>query len=90
MKARLPAWMVRMDRAEARAKRSDARFDKWMQGCLELVQIGRQEMADLRRSNKKCDRKLKALLAAQKRTEASLRAFLDSIRNGGNAYSSGH
>ena len=79
--ARKPAWEVRMDRAEARAKRSDARFDKWMQGCLKILQTGRQELPDRRRLGKKSDRKLKALLAAQKRTEASLRAFLASRRS---------
>lgn len=67
--ARKPAWEVRMDRAEARAKRSDARFEKWMEASLKLVRIGRQEMAELKRS--------------QRRTEASLRAFLDSRRPAG-------
>ena len=62
--ARKPAWMVRADRAEARMKRSDARFDKWMKASLKLARIGSQETAELKRS--------------QRRTEASLRAFLDS------------
>ena len=66
--AKKPAWMVRMDRAEARAKRFDAWFDQRMKHFKKLAQIDKQEMVELRRS--------------QRLTEASLRAFLASRRRG--------
>jgi hypothetical protein len=62
--------------AEARMDRSDARFEKRMRGFENLVRIGMKELSDLKR--------------AQQRTEASLRAFLDSMRKGGNGHSRGH
>jgi hypothetical protein len=62
--------------AEARMDRSDARFDKRMRGFENLVRIGMKELSDLKR--------------AQQRTEVSLRAFLDSLRKGGNGHSRSH
>ena len=62
--------------AEARMDRSDARFEKRMRGFENLVRIGMKELSDLKR--------------AQQRTETSLRAFLDSMRKGGNGHSRGH
>jgi hypothetical protein len=64
---------ARMDQAEARMERSDARFEKRMRGFENLVRIGMKEIADLGR--------------AQKRTESSLRAFLDSLRKDANGHS---
>ena len=55
--------------------RSDARFEKRMRGFENLVREGIKELGDLRRS--------------QQRTDASLRAFLDSMRKGGNGHSAG-
>ena len=88
---------ARMDRAEARAAEMDARFDKRMRGFEKLVKIGMRELADMRkfarqsdermeRRSKEIDHKINALIDAQQRTEASLRAFLDSrrTRNGHN------
>ena len=80
----------RMDRAEARAAEMDARFEKRMRGFEKLVKIGMRELADMRRfarqSDERTDHKINALIDAQQRTEASLRAFLDSrrTRNGHN------
>ena len=82
----------RMDRADARAAEMDARFDKRMRGFEKLVKIGMRELADLRkfarqsdermeRRAKETDHKINALIDAQQRTEASLRAFLDSRRS---------
>jgi hypothetical protein len=82
----------RMDRIEARAALMDARFDKRMRGFEKLVKIGMRELADLRkfarqsderieRRSKEIDHKINALIDAQQRTEASLRAFLDSRRS---------
>ena len=88
--ARMDRAEARMDRAEARIVQSDARFDKRMLGFEKLVQIGMKEIAKLRRLNQEGDEKLNALIEAQQRTEASLRAFLDSMRKGGNGHSRGH
>jgi len=87
---------ARMDRMDARMDRMDARFEKRMQGFEKLVKIGMRELADLRRFNrqlgekleqfsKETDHKINALIDSQQRTDASLRAFLDSRRgrNGG-------
>lgn len=81
----------RIARAEARAAEMDARFDRRMRGFEKLVKIGMRELADLRkysrqldermdRRSKETDHKINALIEAQQRTEASLRAFLDSRR----------
>jgi division protein CdvB (Snf7/Vps24/ESCRT-III family) len=83
---------ARMDRADARAALMDARFDKRMRGFEKLVKIGMRELADLRKfarqsdarmdlRSKETDHKINALIDAQQRTEASLRAFLDSRRS---------
>ena len=77
---------ARMDRFEARMDRSDERFDKRMRGFEKLVRIG---MAELRRFEKETDRKIDALVDAQQRTEASLKALLDSLRKGGNGHQRG-
>jgi chromosome segregation ATPase len=95
--ARMDRAEARMDRAEARAAEMDARFDKRMRGFEKLVKIGMRELADLRKfarqsdermeqRSKEIDHKINALIDAQQRTEASLRAFLDSrrTRNGHN------
>jgi hypothetical protein len=91
----------RMDRPDARidarAALMDARFEKRMRGFEKLARIGMREMADLRKfarqsdermeqRSKEIDHKINALIDAQQRTEASLRAFLDSrrTRNGHN------
>ena len=87
----------RMDRVDARAALMDARFEKRMRGFEKLARIGMREMADLRKfarqsdarmeqRSKEIDHKINALIDAQQRTEASLRAFLDSrrTRNGHN------
>jgi hypothetical protein len=46
-------------------------------------------MAELRRFEKETDRKIDALVDAQQRTEASLKALLDSLRKGGNGHQRG-
>ncbi len=90
--ARMDRADERMGRIEARASLMDARFDKRMRGFEKLVKIGMRELADMRkfarqsdermeRRSKEIDHKINALIDAQQRTEASLRAFLDSRRN---------
>ena len=84
-------------RVDARAALMDARFEKRMRGFEKLARIGMREMADLRKfarqsdermeqRSKEIDHKINALIDAQQRTEASLRAFLDNrrTRNGQN------
>ncbi|HKX00005.1 MAG TPA: hypothetical protein VJN43_19845 [Bryobacteraceae bacterium] len=65
----------RMDRAEERMAVMDARFEKRMRGFEKLVQIGMREMISLRR--------------AQRQTELELRAFIASLRRGGNGRNGG-
>jgi len=77
---------ARMDRLDARMDRSDERFEKRMRGFEKLVRIG---MTELRRFEKETDRKIDALVDAQQRTVASLKAFLDSLRKGGNGHQRG-
>lgn len=74
----------RMQDHERRMSASDARFEKRMHGFEKLVRIGMRELGYLRRIQKESDEKLNALIDAQQRTDASLRAFLDSMRKGGN------
>lgn len=66
---------ARMNRAEERMDRMDARFEKRMRGFEKLVQIGMREMISLRR--------------AQRQTELELRAFIASLRRGGNGRNGG-
>jgi len=84
--ARMDRAEARMNRADARMDHSDERFDKRMRGFEKLVRIG---MAELRRFEKETDRKIDALVDAQQRTEASLKALLDSLRKGGNGHHRG-
>jgi hypothetical protein len=84
---------VRMDRAEARMDRMDARlarneerFEKRMRGFEKLARIG---MAELQRFEKETDRRIDALVDAQQRTDASLKALLDSLRKSGNGHHRG-
>jgi hypothetical protein len=80
--ARMDRADARMDRADARAREadarareSDARFEKRMKGFENLARIGMKEIEKLGRS--------------QQRTEATLRAFMDSLRRGGNGHNGG-
>jgi phage-related tail protein len=77
---------ARMDRAEARMDRAEARMDKRMRGFEKLVQIGMKELSALRRLHRESEVKINALVDAQQRTEASLRAFIESLRRGGNGH----
>jgi hypothetical protein len=84
--ARMDRAEERMARAEARMDRSDARFDRRMRGFEKLVKIGMKEIAELRRLSRETDYKLNALIASQDRTEATLRAFMEGLRKGGNGH----
>jgi chromosome segregation ATPase len=73
--ARMDRAEERMDRFDARVRESDARFEKRMKGFENLARIGMKEIEKLGRS--------------QQRTEATLRAFMDSLRRGGNGHNGG-
>jgi septal ring factor EnvC (AmiA/AmiB activator) len=68
---------VRMERAEARMDRMEARFDKEIAAINKLLRQGAKMMAETQRQ-------LKELAAAQRATERSLQAFLESLRKGAN------
>jgi DNA repair exonuclease SbcCD ATPase subunit len=73
--ARMDRAEERMDRFDARVRESDARFEKRMKGFENLARLGMKEIEKLGRS--------------QQRTEATLRAFMDSLRRGGNGHNGG-
>ena len=92
--ARMDRAEARMDRADARAREaareadarareSDARFEKRMK---DFERIGMKEILELRRLHRESEHKLNALIDSQQRTEAALRAFMDSLRRGGNGH----
>ena len=66
---------IRMDREDRRAKERWDKFEKRMHGFEKLVQIGMKQMFELRQS--------------ERETRASLRAFMDSLRRGGNGHNGG-
>lgn len=81
-----------MDRAEARMEKNDARFEKRMRGFEKLAKIGMRETADILRMHcrfaKRTDKKRKALMDSQQRTEEALRVFIGA-RRPGNGHSGG-
>jgi hypothetical protein len=80
---------ARMDRADARSQQLEARFEKRMRGFEKLAKIGMKEIVELRRQQRETDHKLNALIDSQQRTEATLRAFMESLRRGGNGHNGG-
>ncbi len=86
--ARMDRQDERADRAEERAARNEARFEKRMKGFEKLVMIGRKELVSLRRiqaaAAKETTEKMNALIDSQQRTDAKLRAFIDSLNKGRN------
>jgi len=80
---------ARMDRMEARSQQMEARFEKRMRGFEKLAKIGMKEIVALGRQQRETDHKLSALIDSQQRTEATLRAFMESLRRGGNGHNGG-
>jgi chromosome segregation ATPase len=87
--ARMDRADARMDRADARSQQLEARFEKRMRGFEKLAKIGMKEIVELRRQQRETDHKLNALIDSQQRTEATLRAFMESLRRGGNGHNGG-
>ena len=81
--ARMDRFDARAREADARARESDARFEKRMK---DFERIGMKEIVELRRLHRENEHKINALIDTQQRTEASLRAFMDSLRRGGNGH----
>jgi hypothetical protein len=81
--ARMDRFDARAREADARAREADARFEKRMK---DFERIGMKEILELRRLHRDSEHKLNALIDSQQRTEAALRAFMDSLRRGGNGH----
>ena len=81
--ARHDAFAARVD------KRRDAfaaRVDKRLDAIAKLMQIGMKALARTDQHLKEIAVAHKELAAAQKRTEASLKSLIDSLRRGGNGH----
>jgi division protein CdvB (Snf7/Vps24/ESCRT-III family) len=87
--ARMDRAEARMDRMDARSQQLEAGFEKRMRGFEKLAKIGMKEIVELRRLQRETDHKLNALIDSQQRTEATLRAFMESLRRGGNGHNGG-
>src|SRR5579859_3148388 len=87
--ARMDRADARMDRADARSQQLEARFEKRMRGFERLVKIGMKEIVALGRQQRETDHKVNALIDSQQRTEATLRAFMEGLRRGGNGHNGG-
>ena len=68
---------ARMERAEARVDAMEKRLDKRMDAIAKLLRQGMQMLV-------KTDTRLAELAEAQKATERSLKALMDSLRTGRN------
>jgi hypothetical protein len=66
------------------------KHDRQIGAILKLVQTGMKMLVDNQRllaeTRRETHKELKALAEAQKRTEATLQAFIDSMRRGGNGH----
>jgi hypothetical protein len=62
------------------------KHDKQIASIRDLVKEGIKMVVETRRLALETRRDLRSLAAAQKRTDASLRAFIDSMRGGGNGH----
>ena len=62
------------------------KHDKQIASIRDLVKEGIKMVLETRRLALETRRDLRELAAAQKRTDASLRAFIDSMRGGGNGH----
>jgi Spy/CpxP family protein refolding chaperone len=67
------------------AERLD-RHDKQIASIRDLVREGMRMVVETRRLALETRKDLRELAAAQKRTDASLRALIDSLRGGGNGH----
>ena len=75
---------ARMDRMEARIDRMELRFDKRLDGLTKIVRTGMKLVNQLVAEQRKLADEMRALAAAQSRTDRSLNNFIDSLRKGKN------
>lgn len=68
---------ARVEKAEARAIAMEKRFDRRLNGIAKLLEQGMRMLA-------KTDTKLAELAEAQKKTDQTLKAFMNSLRHGRN------
>ena len=80
-----------MERSDARVVAMEKRLDRRMDAITKLLQQGmrilvknQSEISELTKAQKRTDTKLAELAEAQKETQRSLRAFMNSLRNGRN------
>jgi len=66
------------------------KHDKQIASIRDLVKEGIKMVLETRRLALETRRDLRELAAAQKRTDSSLRAFIDSMRGGGNGHTKRH
>ena len=66
------------------------KHDKQIASIRDLVKEGIKMVLETRRLALETRRDLRELAAAQKRTDSSLRAFIDSLRGGGNGHTKPH
>jgi hypothetical protein len=78
--ARMDRAETRMDRAEARMNRAEARMEK-------MEKLHDRRMAAISKLLRQGMKSIADLAEAQKATERTLRAFIQSSRNGGNGHS---
>ena len=62
------------------------KHDRQIASIRELVLQGMRMVVDARKDQREMRKAIRDLAAAQKRTEVSLKAFIDSMRGGGNGH----
>jgi chromosome segregation ATPase len=87
--ARMDRAEARMDRAEARMDRAEKRmekFDKRLEATRKIVEVGMKLMVRLEQRDNILDAKLEALAESVRELTKSQKAFIDSLRKGGNGF----
>ena len=75
---------VRMDRAEARMDRAEARMDRAEARMEKMEKLHDRRMAAISKLLQQGMKSIAELAEAQKATERTLKAFIQSSKNGGN------
>ena len=81
----------RMENADRRMESADRRMDKidkGLDGITKLLQQGMRMLVKTAEAQKRTDIALAELAQAQKETQRSLKAFINSLRHGGNGRNS--
>src|SRR5438552_15240088 len=75
---------LRIEKSELRAAAMEKRLDKRMDSITKLLQQGMRMLVKSAEAQKRTDLRLAELAAAQRATDRSLKAFIDSMRHGRN------